>query len=318
MRNSEIISAYEEITPDIVPNHNFQWCHFAGVVNGIACYFRSRAVGLWPRVFESLRWRFFLVFASSSRLRYLKRVYNDMPQDSVKSASNPGTEMIWILQRLAPCRRVAHLHTHMSCLVRFIRFAKETATCLVRLGFIRAFLVRIPPRNYGKGSLVLPTGSLASAFNCVEKDHLYPLLPVETVSKSLDESRSDETLVNLNQSFGDLPGYAQGDLEDVDDCLFVCKVSRILFFSISCYWVHRKRSAGRPNSSIWHYSKLRATVLVTSCVSTARGWMLVKILVQSEVGVLFFIVCVSNFELDLAGEARRRRTQELVLLASAF
>ena len=31
-------------------------CHFAGVVNGIACHFRSlTAVGLCPRVLESLR-----------------------------------------------------------------------------------------------------------------------------------------------------------------------------------------------------------------------------------------------------------------------
>jgi len=46
----------------------------------------------------------------------------------------------------------------MSCLVDFIRFAKETVTWLVGLAFARAFFVRMPPRNYGEGSSSDVTG----------------------------------------------------------------------------------------------------------------------------------------------------------------
>jgi hypothetical protein len=48
----------------------------------------------------------------------------------------------------------------MFCLLRLLRFAKDTVTWLVGLGLIRVLLVRMPPRNYNDedGCLAVTTG----------------------------------------------------------------------------------------------------------------------------------------------------------------
>ena len=111
----------------------------------------------------------------------------------------------------------------MSCLLKFIRLAKETATWLVGLGLVRTFLVRMPPRNYGEGSSAsrfTTVGQLSVALFLITGPYL-DYLPVVAESSFLDESRSDDTLVS--RSFGD-PPYT--DSETNIQSFFICNVSR--------------------------------------------------------------------------------------------